>query len=501
MKHWPFRVSGAIALGTVIASCLDPTEIDLQITTNVTSAQVTAGTESAAILVGDPATFMTSPSTSIATGAPKANGYFGDLVIVPSAGANSTVAIEVALGVSQPTSTCVDPNVTNKSGCIISTRQLQYVPHHDLVLPILLDSACIGKQCNAGQTCVAGQCVGDVTECDGGSCVTENDGGASDATSDDVFDSGCAASELLCNGACTNVSADPANCGGCGVDCTGGTCAGGTCTIGNVGGACLAVYDGSVYVITTNSALDVFPTKGGTPTASQILNSNTDIQSIGSDMALSGTTLALVWTVEDYALSTSYDLLLSGGGQANRVAIDNLGIGWFDSASGGVWYWKLKGPAASLLYTAQGANAATIAAADGILYLATGSTLCRANTSTCLTSTTAPSVAGPTEVVVSDATSSVPTIYDVEGSSVFRFPSDLSSKAQFATGNAALGAIAYDNSTSAVYAITTSAVYKAAYNTTFATVATTSNAATRCIAVDATAVYWVTSTGVYKHAK
>jgi hypothetical protein len=102
---------------------------------------------------------------------------------------------------------------------------------------------------------------------------------------------------------------------------------------------------------------------------------------------------------------------------------------------------------------------------------------------------------------VSDATSSVPTIYDVEGSSVFRFPSDLSSKAQFATGNAALGAIAYDNSTSAVYAITTSAVYKAAYNTTFATVATTSNAATRCIAVDATAVYWVTSTGVYKHAK
>jgi hypothetical protein len=102
---------------------------------------------------------------------------------------------------------------------------------------------------------------------------------------------------------------------------------------------------------------------------------------------------------------------------------------------------------------------------------------------------------------VSNPTSTVPTVYDVEGSSVFEFPSDLSGKAPFAMGNAQLGAIAFDHSTSAVYAITSSAVYKASYNTAFATVATTSNAATRCIAVDDTAVYWVTGTGVYKHAK
>jgi len=42
---------------------------------------------------------------------------------------------------------------------------------------------------------------------------------------------------------------------------------------------------------------------------------------------------------------------------------------------------------------------------------------------------------------------------------------------------------------------------KAMSGGTLAAVAITASAATRCIAVDDTSVYWVTSTGVFKHVK
>ncbi len=503
MKRWVSCVSGAAVLGSVLASCLGPTEIDLQVSTNVTPAEYTVGPQPAAILVGGPSTFMTTPSTSIQTGTADTKGSFGDLVIVPSAGSSNTVAIEVALGVNQATSTCVDPTVMDKSGCIIATRELQYVPHHELVLPIVLDSACLGISCPAGQTCVAGQCEGNTTDCDGGSCVTERD--AAPPPQDAAIDtSDAACNGVLCGQKCVDLSSDPNNCGACGVDCSGGACMDGTCVLTTTGGSCLGIYGAKVYVIAANGALEALPTNGGSPVLLNILTTALDVHSIGTDMAVSGTTATILSTVAEYASSLSYDLTTNGGGRANRVTIDNGGVGWFDTGTGDVWYWKFNGTAAVSYYMGQVVSTASVAAANGIVYAALGATLCRTSAAapTCLGATTSPMVNTPTVVTVSDPTSTTPTVYDVEsGGSVFQFAYDLSTKTSLAkVPMATFGAIAWDSSLSLMYAISPTAVYKQSA-ATFATLASTANAASRCIAVDDTAVYWVTATGVYKHAK
>src|ERR1035437_2816793 len=70
--------------------------------------------------------------------------------------------------------------------------------------------------------------------------------GGRDAVEDAPIDApGC----TLCADACTDLTTDKANCGGCGSDCTGGACSDGVCTLGDLDASlnCLALYNQNVY--------------------------------------------------------------------------------------------------------------------------------------------------------------------------------------------------------------------------------------------------------------
>ncbi len=493
-------------LAVVAVNCLDPTEIDVVITTNVSPAQFTVSTKSAAVLVGNPTTLLTSPSTSITTGGPDSKGLIGDLVVVPSASTDDTVAVEVALGVTQDTATCIDAT-SDKSGCIIATRQLKYSPHHRLELPIVLDSLCLGFLCPAGETCVnvdgTAQCQGTATDCDGGKCNT------TDASTGNGDAAACPPPTTLCGASCIDVQTDPLNCGECGLDCSGGKCAAGTCTLGSVAqGLCLGVYNKTVYVITAAGALETVPAQGGNPTlVVDPLNTYVDLQSIGTDVAYSRKTVALWSVADELPTPHTYSLpILPSVMQADRITVDDVGFGWFDASKGQVSYSVFN----SSTMTSYGgafpsAQTASIAAAHQVVYASIGgTTLCRfvGTTSTCLTSTGVTSVNTPGAITVSSASSMSPNVYVVEQqNSITQFDSLLKTKVSVGKGNAELGAIAYDAPSNDVYAISVAAVFKGSGGAPLTQVASATGALTRCIGLDATAVYWLDGTTLHKHAK
>src|SRR6185503_2227135 len=154
----------AVALLAPTWSCLDATEIDVQISTDEAIANI-AAPQQAQILVGTPADVLTTPTTDITSNAVDGNGSFGDLVVAP----NGDIGADVALDVTVPTSQCTQ----TPQGCIFASRTIRYVSHHRLVLPVKLESVCLGKVCPTGLTCVGGNCVDETVDpslCDGGTC-------------------------------------------------------------------------------------------------------------------------------------------------------------------------------------------------------------------------------------------------------------------------------------------------------------------------------------------
>lgn len=155
------RVAAAVVVAmSMTSSCLDPTEIVLELSTNVPCNVVEAN--GVAIAIGAPG----DDDSGVATATSMcANGDIGTLVVVPSTGNGPEVGIRVMLGVDA--STCEGPAY---SGCIVERRALRYTPHMPLMLPISLDQSCVGVPCDPNSTCVNGGCVDAGTTCTGGVC-------------------------------------------------------------------------------------------------------------------------------------------------------------------------------------------------------------------------------------------------------------------------------------------------------------------------------------------
>jgi hypothetical protein len=163
----------ALSLAT-LSHCLDPTEIVLELSTDVSCGDVQAN--GVTVAVGPPGVDTTAP------GAPSFacadDGGLGSLVVVPSGGIDDGVGIRVVLGVDASASTCVAPDF---SGCVVARRALRFSPHQPLTLPIDLQSGCVGHPCDPNSTCFAGACVDAGVTCTGGTCNVESDAGAPDA--------------------------------------------------------------------------------------------------------------------------------------------------------------------------------------------------------------------------------------------------------------------------------------------------------------------------------
>ncbi|HEY8076801.1 MAG TPA: hypothetical protein VIF62_21895 [Labilithrix sp.] len=163
----------ACALVSALASCRDATEVYVDVRTNVpwSSSIVTSFT------VGAPGA-TESASEAAETRAPwGGDGFVGSLVVVPGASKDAALSVKIVMSLRGDASACT---VEHPDGCIFARRELSYLPHRRLELPIVLYDTCVGVACGNGTTCNAeGACVGanvDPMTCDDPSgCAPEGD--------------------------------------------------------------------------------------------------------------------------------------------------------------------------------------------------------------------------------------------------------------------------------------------------------------------------------------
>jgi hypothetical protein len=179
LRHaWALCATGAVAAAV---SCLDPTEVTLVITTDVQCSldrgtSITVGNTSED-LSSKPALTVTQDCTSASqsvddSGALTSPANIGTLVVVPSGSKSDSFAVRVVMAVDPNMSPmdCVPPAYTN---CIVADREVSFIPHTPITLPIEITVDCKNIVCSKGLTCVHGQCASEVVhvDCPNGDCT------------------------------------------------------------------------------------------------------------------------------------------------------------------------------------------------------------------------------------------------------------------------------------------------------------------------------------------
>jgi hypothetical protein len=138
---------------TLVASCREPTQISVEITTDVRCSDV----KGTSLTVGNLSELDVRPITTQTTACtPGEVGRVGNLVVVPSGADDDIVAVRVVLGFGRDPAECIPPSYG--PGCIVARRALRYIPHAALTVPIFMSASCSGVVCGATETCVRGDC-------------------------------------------------------------------------------------------------------------------------------------------------------------------------------------------------------------------------------------------------------------------------------------------------------------------------------------------------------
>lgn len=180
LQH-PSRILGALSfvLCLLAVSCLEPTQIEVTLRTDVAWAEG----RTVAVSVGKTSALEQAEPSTVAEQSWPQSGQIGTLVLLPSDDRDEPVSVRVVMGLGRDPSTCT---LEDAKGCIIARRRLSFVPHSPLALPIALYAACEGIPCDANTTCTAlGTCVSselDPEQCADGR-VCEPGAGEADATS------------------------------------------------------------------------------------------------------------------------------------------------------------------------------------------------------------------------------------------------------------------------------------------------------------------------------
>jgi hypothetical protein len=168
--------AGAIAAAS--ASCLGPTEVTLVISTNepcgsLTGTAITVGT---AADLGNPSSQL--QPVAVTNACDPTTGSIGTFVVVPNGNSTESFAIEVAAAVGGMATDC---RKTQYKNCIVARREIAFIPHTPLTLPIELTIDCLGVSCSTAsgavlETCQPGKgCVPDTAPCENGICSPRGD--------------------------------------------------------------------------------------------------------------------------------------------------------------------------------------------------------------------------------------------------------------------------------------------------------------------------------------
>ncbi|HTM45826.1 MAG TPA: discoidin domain-containing protein [Polyangiaceae bacterium] len=168
------RWASLLAAAGAIAGCQAPTQIALQVSTDVPYA---AG-RTIAFTTGSVGQVESRPPNVVTDTVWGADGKVGSLILVPSGGDSDALELKVTMGIGRSPEGC---SINDANGCIFTRRQLSFIPNKSLTLPIGIFANCEGKPCEANTTCNAlGTCVAkaiDSNQCASGAnaCVVHGD--------------------------------------------------------------------------------------------------------------------------------------------------------------------------------------------------------------------------------------------------------------------------------------------------------------------------------------
>jgi hypothetical protein len=167
---------GGVLLCVLSASCQEPTELTLVLSTN---AQCGTQLTSTAIYVGSSPDVTngrlktSSPSPDAFTKTCNA-GDIGTLVVTPGA-MHGAVVVAAGFG-GKSAAECFQDNFVN---CIVARRTFSFVKHTPLTIPVELELDCLNVPCDQNSTCHNGSCYSASVDCSSnGSCTNPGDGDA-----------------------------------------------------------------------------------------------------------------------------------------------------------------------------------------------------------------------------------------------------------------------------------------------------------------------------------
>jgi len=138
----------------VVGGCRQPTEIVIEVSTDVPCAEL----RSTDLWTGRLLTDLGSKGPVARTMACDSSGRIGSLVVLPFGEDSQPVAVQVATSFAP-----ADPDQCARDGrgpgCIVARRSLNFLPHTKLLLPIAMRKSCEDKPCRVSQTCNRGACV------------------------------------------------------------------------------------------------------------------------------------------------------------------------------------------------------------------------------------------------------------------------------------------------------------------------------------------------------
>jgi hypothetical protein len=167
-RRLPVRaaVLASSALFVALWACESPTEVTLVLTTDVDCSKL----NETSITVGTPddieAKAPAAATTVCIPGPQGGDSTIGTFVVVPSHGRSDAFAVRVVSGVNtgmelrSATDCAPGGRPPDYRNCIVARRELAFVPHTPLTLPIAMRGDCENIVCaTVNETCVKGLCV------------------------------------------------------------------------------------------------------------------------------------------------------------------------------------------------------------------------------------------------------------------------------------------------------------------------------------------------------
>jgi hypothetical protein len=164
--------SAAGVAALFLIGCRTPAQVTVELSTDVPCSDAPITTlkvgRSAVEVDGRPPVLQTERCD---------HGRIGSVVIAPSGADDEAFALKVLLAYGSSTiESCEsaerERDVAAFMGCIAVRHDLEFEPHSEIVLPLMLEMNCNGVLCGVHATCVGGACVPS-GPCDDGGCPTD----------------------------------------------------------------------------------------------------------------------------------------------------------------------------------------------------------------------------------------------------------------------------------------------------------------------------------------